>query len=88
MVIGAVIVAVTLLILGFTRELVGLVVDDDQAAKRPTIVLAVLAIYVLDFAINASMSQSVCFPHAFSPLSPSPPLPLFGKRPPCLFVNR
>ncbi|SCN75301.1 related to sucrose transporter SUT1D [Fusarium fujikuroi] len=42
----------------FTREIVGFVVTDDEAAKRPTIVLAVLAIYVVDFAINAVMSCS------------------------------
>jgi solute carrier family 45 protein 1/2/4 len=53
MVVGSIIVAISLLILGFTRELVGLVVTDDEAAKRPTIVVAVLAIYVVDFAINA-----------------------------------
>ncbi|KAM0437736.1 hypothetical protein ACHAPT_002101 [Fusarium lateritium] len=56
MVIGSIIVAVNLLILGFTREIVGWVVTDDEAAKRPTIILAVLAIYVVDFAINAVMS--------------------------------
>jgi solute carrier family 45 protein 1/2/4 len=53
MVVGSIIVAISLLILGFTRELVGLVVTDEEAAKRPTIVVAVLAIYVVDFAINA-----------------------------------
>ncbi|KAF9769030.1 hypothetical protein IL306_013615 [Fusarium sp. DS 682] len=53
MVVGSIVVAVSLLILGFTREIVGFVVTDDEAAKRPTIVLAVLAIYVVDFAINA-----------------------------------
>ncbi|KAF5963916.1 SUT1D-like sucrose transporter [Fusarium bulbicola] len=42
----------------FTHEIVGFVVADDEAAKRPTIVLAVLAIYVVDFAINAVMSCS------------------------------
>jgi solute carrier family 45 protein 1/2/4 len=55
MVIGTAIVAVCLLVLGFTREIVGLVVDDDDRARRPTIVLAVLAIYAVDFAINAGM---------------------------------
>ncbi|KAF4972210.1 hypothetical protein FZEAL_9638 [Fusarium zealandicum] len=58
MVIGSIIVAFSLLVLGFTREIIGLVVHDDEAAKRPTIVLAVLAIYVVDFAINAVMSCS------------------------------
>lgn len=55
MVVGSIIVAISLLVLGFTREIVGFVVTDDEAAKRPTIVLAVLAIYVVDFAINAGM---------------------------------
>ncbi|KAF4999268.1 hypothetical protein FDECE_11562 [Fusarium decemcellulare] len=58
MVVGSIIVAISLLILGFTREIVGLVVKDEEAAKRPTIVLAVLAIYFVDFAINAVMSCS------------------------------
>lgn len=53
MVLGAAIVAVSLLTLGFTREIVGLFVGDDDAARRPTIVLAVFAIYAVDFAINA-----------------------------------
>lgn len=53
MVLGAVIVALNLLTLGFTREIVGLFVSDDDAARTPTIVLAVLAIYAVDFAINA-----------------------------------
>ncbi|KAK5990867.1 General alpha-glucoside permease [Cladobotryum mycophilum] len=59
MLIGAIIVAVSLLVLGFTREIIGLFVgDDDEKAKRPTIVLAVFSIYVVDFAINAVMSCS------------------------------
>lgn len=56
MAFGALTVAVSLMVLGFTRELVGLLVDNDEAAKRPTIVLAVLAIYAVDFAINAGSS--------------------------------
>ena len=55
MVIGTVVVAVVLLVLGFTKELVQLVIADVEAAKRPTIVLAVLSIYVVDFAINVGM---------------------------------
>ncbi|KAM0345306.1 hypothetical protein ACHAPU_006705 [Fusarium lateritium] len=58
MVVGSIVVAISLLILGFTRELVGVFVADDEAAKRPTIVVAVLSIYVVDFAINAVMSCS------------------------------
>ncbi|CEI64798.1 hypothetical protein FVEN_g3301 [Fusarium venenatum] len=58
MVIGSIIVAISLLILGFTREIIGYFITDEEASKRPTIVLAVLAIYVVDFAINAVMSCS------------------------------
>ncbi|KYK55584.1 hypothetical protein DCS_07547 [Drechmeria coniospora] len=56
MVAGAVVAAVSLLVLGYTREIVGLVMRGDEQSKMPTIVLAVLAIYVVDFAINAVMS--------------------------------
>ncbi|KAH6608731.1 hypothetical protein Trco_002077 [Trichoderma cornu-damae] len=60
MMIGAVIVSACLLVLGFTREIVGAVVDDgdddDDAVRRLTIALAVVAIYAVDFAINAIMS--------------------------------
>lgn len=55
MVVGALIAAVSLLMLGFTREIIGWFVHDDEAARMPTIVLAVLSIYVVDFAINAGM---------------------------------
>jgi solute carrier family 45 protein 1/2/4 len=53
MVVGTAIVAVSLLTLGFTGDIVSLVISDGPTAERATIVLAVLAIYVLDFAINA-----------------------------------
>lgn len=53
MVIGTIIVALSLLVLGFTKEIVGLFQKDEEKARRPTIVLAVLAIYVVDFAINS-----------------------------------
>ncbi|CAI6095568.1 unnamed protein product [Clonostachys chloroleuca] len=58
MVIGTIIVALSLLVLGFTKEIVGLFQKDEEKARRPTIVLAVLAIYVVDFAINSVMSCS------------------------------
>ncbi|KAG5918042.1 hypothetical protein E4U53_004128 [Claviceps sorghi] len=58
MVIGTLIVACCLLVLGFTKELVGLVVPNETAAKAPSMALAILSIYVLDFAINAVMSCS------------------------------
>jgi len=57
MVASAVIVAASLLVLGFTREIVALVVADGESATRPTIFLAVVAIYVVDFAINVGMSS-------------------------------
>lgn len=52
MALGTVIVALCLIVLGFTREIVGIVESDDDKARKPTIVLAVLAIYAVDFAIN------------------------------------
>ncbi|CAM1506738.1 Fc.00g063790.m01.CDS01 [Cosmosporella sp. VM-42] len=57
MVAGALVAAISLLVLGFTAEIVGLVVSEENA-RAPTIVLAVLAIYAVDFAINAVMSCS------------------------------
>lgn len=60
MVAGTAIVCVSMLTLGFTRELVTLLFsDDDERIKRPTIFLAVLAIYCVDFAINAGMSTTI-----------------------------
>lgn len=58
MVVGALIVAVCLIILGFTKEIVSLVIDQDKQANAPTIALAVLSIYVLDFSINAGKASS------------------------------
>lgn len=60
MVIGALIVAACLLVLGFTKEIVGFVLQDEKAAKGPTIALAVLSIYTLDFAINAGTPLGCC----------------------------
>ncbi|KZF25981.1 MFS general substrate transporter [Xylona heveae TC161] len=53
MVVGALIVAVTLLVLGWTSEVVGLFISDPELRRPMTIALAVLSIYVVDFAINA-----------------------------------
>ncbi|WYZ34459.1 hypothetical protein EsH8_I_000735 [Colletotrichum jinshuiense] len=55
-VIGSIIVAVSLLTLGFTKEIVELFISDKETARIFTIILAVLAIYAVDFAINAVMS--------------------------------
>ncbi|KAF6818616.1 sucrose transport protein [Colletotrichum sojae] len=55
-VMGSAITAVALMILGFTKEIVGLFISDKETARIFTIILAVMAIYVVDFAINAVMS--------------------------------
>lgn len=55
---GSVIVAVALLVLGFTKEIVSFFVADVEAAKSFTIFLAVLSIYVVDFSINAGSSTA------------------------------
>lgn len=54
--VGSVIVALGLLSLGFTKEIVASFVPDEQSARTETIVLAVLSLYATDFAINAVMS--------------------------------
>lgn len=53
MVAGTAIVSVSLILLGWTKEIVGLFVEDQTAKRRATITLAVLCIYAVDFAINA-----------------------------------
>ncbi|KAF2142897.1 uncharacterized protein K452DRAFT_326124 [Aplosporella prunicola CBS 121167] len=53
MVVGAVIVAFALLMLGWTSEIVAYFVADSELKKNVTITSAVLCIYVIDFAINA-----------------------------------
>ncbi|EDP52889.1 sucrose transporter, putative [Aspergillus fumigatus A1163] len=58
MVVGSGIVAVCLLVLGWTTEIVSLFVKDAEKAKNVTIALAVLSIYAVDFAIN--IVQACC----------------------------
>ncbi|KAG0651108.1 General alpha-glucoside permease [Hyphodiscus hymeniophilus] len=53
MVIGSFIVAACLLVLGWTKEIVGHFVEEGEFRKTCTIVLAVLSIYAVDFSINA-----------------------------------
>ena len=50
---GAAIAAVCLLVLGFTSEIVGLFVPEGDAKQTLTIVLAIVAIYAVDFSVNA-----------------------------------
>ncbi len=62
MMVGAVIVSACLLVLGFTREIVGGFMGAEagsDATRRVTVVLAVAAIYAVDFAINMSMCEDM-----------------------------
>lgn len=53
---GTVMVTLSMILLGWTSEFVGLFVpNDEEKRKSVTIVIAVLSIYVLDFAVNAGM---------------------------------
>ncbi|KAL2154171.1 hypothetical protein VTH82DRAFT_2847 [Thermothelomyces myriococcoides] len=56
--IGSVLVALSLLTLGFTKEIVGTFVTDPTTSRALTIMLAVLSLYCVDFSINAVMSCS------------------------------
>lgn len=62
MVAGSLVVSANLLLLGFTREFVGLFLDGE-AATTAAMWLAVLAIWVMDFAINACgcFDSLLCF---------------------------
>lgn len=52
MILGAILVVMGLIVLGWTKEIVGLFITDKELAKTCTIFLAVLSIYAVDFAIN------------------------------------
>ncbi len=54
-IVGSILVALSLLALGFTKEIVATFVSDKGAAKAYTIALAILALCSVDFAINAGM---------------------------------
>lgn len=57
-VVGASIVATALLTLGWTREIVAALLPADSELSRPlTIFVAVMALYVTDFAINAGKDR-------------------------------
>ncbi|OLL26965.1 General alpha-glucoside permease [Neolecta irregularis DAH-3] len=55
---GAVITSVALIVLGWTRELVGVFTSNEERLARWTAVCAVLSIYAIDFAINAVQGAS------------------------------
>ncbi|KAF1947112.1 sucrose transport protein-like protein [Clathrospora elynae] len=50
---GTILVALFLLLLGWTKEVVRYFVTDPETARSATIYVAVLSIYGIDFAINA-----------------------------------
>ncbi|KAI4241017.1 MAG: hypothetical protein L6R40_004765 [Gallowayella cf. fulva] len=55
---GAIVVSMGLLVLGWTAEIVGLFIPESELRRILTITLAVLSIYLVDFAINAIQSTS------------------------------
>jgi solute carrier family 45 protein 1/2/4 len=55
--LGSIVVALSLLTLGFTKEIVASFVSDPQTARALTIMLAVLSLYSVDFSINAGESR-------------------------------
>jgi solute carrier family 45 protein 1/2/4 len=58
MVIGSVVVAGCLLVLGWAKEIVGHFVEEEEFRRSCTIFVAVLSIYAVDFAINAVQACS------------------------------
>lgn len=55
---GSVVVAVCLMVLGWTAEIVELFCRDEDRARSVTILVAVLTIYATDFAINAVQASA------------------------------
>jgi solute carrier family 45 protein 1/2/4 len=53
MIVGSIIVAACLLVLGWTREIIEAFVQPGEFAQNCMITLAVFAIYAVDFSINA-----------------------------------
>jgi solute carrier family 45 protein 1/2/4 len=60
---GSIIVTLSLIVMAWAKEVVGLFVEDKDKAKTCTIVVAVLNIYLVDFAINASTWDIVSLRH-------------------------
>lgn len=59
MVVGSIVVGACLLVLGWTREIVGLFVEEGDQRKTCTVFVAVLSIYAVDFAINAGKCTQI-----------------------------
>jgi hypothetical protein len=53
MVVGSFVVAACLIVLGWAKELTAYFVEEGEFRQTCTIAVAVLAIYAVDFAINA-----------------------------------
>ncbi|KAL2064976.1 hypothetical protein VTL71DRAFT_4116 [Oculimacula yallundae] len=53
MVVGSFVVGASLMVLGWTKEIVAYFVEEGEFRKECTVVLAVVSIYAIDFAINA-----------------------------------
>jgi hypothetical protein len=53
MLVGSFLVAVSLIMLGWTKEIVGYFVAEGEFRRSCTVALAVVSIYAVDFAINA-----------------------------------
>lgn len=58
MIIGTATVCLSLLLLGWTAEVVGMFTSDVSSVKSLTVFLAVLSIYGIDFAINAVQAST------------------------------
>jgi solute carrier family 45, member 1/2/4 len=58
MVIGTVIACLSLMVLGWTPEIVGMFISDKKKAEPWTLLLAVLGIYGIDFSINAVQASA------------------------------
>ncbi|KAK8140262.1 hypothetical protein PG984_000328 [Apiospora sp. TS-2023a] len=56
--VGSIIVALGLLVLGFTKEIITTFFGEGEGTKNITIFVAVLSIYIVDFSINAVMSAA------------------------------
>jgi ABC-type Na+ efflux pump permease subunit len=57
--VGAILSAICLLILGFTKEIVAFFISEPKAAQKFTMILAVVMIYAIDFAVNAGMRPAL-----------------------------
>ncbi|KAL2756238.1 hypothetical protein ACRALDRAFT_1063769 [Sodiomyces alcalophilus JCM 7366] len=55
-IMGSIIVTISFLLVGFTKEITDFWTTDEETSRTLAIFLAVMAIYVADFAINAVMS--------------------------------